>query len=160
VPLVVEERGHLRQPGGEFLRVLQAAPLSTQLFFFADAQAGGVELGHLEAQQILPLDAIALGTARPVELVARRAKLGEEPCHAFGKVIDVREAVEQFELPQRFEQPLMLMLPVHVDQVLAKTLEQRYRHRRVVDERAVPTRARELPPDDHLTFSRLQPRVP
>ena len=38
----------------------------------------------------------------------------------------------------------MLVLAVNVDQVLAETLEQRHRDRRVVHERAVPAGAREL----------------
>ena len=67
-----------------------------------------------------------------------------------GSLLRVGEAVEQLELTQGFEQPLMLVLAVDFDQRVAEPLEQRHRDRRVVDERPVSSRARQLTPYDHL----------
>ncbi len=83
---------------------------------------------------------------------------GVELGHPRADLLCGRKAVEQVELGPRFQEPLLLVLAVHVDEVIAEALQQPHRHRRVVDERAVAPGARELSADHQLAVLGRQPR--
>src|SRR5437667_460194 len=69
--IVVEERRDLGQTRGELVGVLESSTLLPELLLLARTQARGVELGELEAQEVLALGPVALGGARPLRLGAR-----------------------------------------------------------------------------------------
>ena len=101
--------------------------------------------------------AIALGGAQTLEALARDAMLGVKGRHAARRGLHPREAIENLELGAGLGQALVLMLAMHFDEVVAQSLEERHRHRRVVDEGAMPTRTNHLAAYDDLTVVRAQP---
>jgi hypothetical protein len=82
--------------------------------------------------------------------------LAVERRDAVPHVLAAGEAIDQLELPCRLEQPMVLVLAVDFDEMVAEPLEQRDRDGRVVDERAVASRARELAPHEDLAVLRPQ----
>jgi len=89
---------HLDQAAAEAFGVLPSPALGTQLLLLADPQSCGVQLGDLEAEEILTLSPIAIGAAEPFELLGGRAVLGVERRHSRDRVLGVGEAIEQLEL--------------------------------------------------------------
>src|SRR5439155_10421 len=140
--VVLQQRADLVQPGREALGVLEPAPFRAQLLLLARAQPRGVQLRHLEAQEVLALRAVASGAAAALEVLPRLAVLGEERGEALAQRLGIGEPVQQLELAHRLEQALVLVLAVDLDERVAEALEQADRHRRVVDERAVTAAAR------------------
>ena len=147
---VVEQRRRLGEPGREPLGVLQAPELAAQLVFLPHAQARGVELAHLEPHQVLALRAVPGGGPCPLGFLARRAMLRVQRGDPRGGLLGVGEAVEQLQLADRLQQPLVLVLAVDLDQRVAEPFEEADGHRRVVHERAVAAGAGQLAPDDDL----------
>src|SRR5215467_16356870 len=125
--VVVQEPRHLGQARREPLGVLEPPPLAPQLFLLARPRPRGVELRDLQAEQVLALSPITLRRARALELGARGAVLGEQVADAVAEVVGLPKAVQKVELPGRLEQPLVLVLAVDLDQVIAEALEQRNR---------------------------------
>src|SRR2546422_217484 len=142
--VVLQQRADLLQPGREALGVLEPAPFRPQPLLLARAQPRGVQLGHLEAQEVLALRAVAPGAAAALEVLPRLAVLGEERGEALAQQLGIGEPVQQVELARGLEQALVLVLAVDLDERVSEALEQADRHRRVVDERAVAAAAREL----------------
>src|SRR5947199_7122728 len=145
--VVVEVAGGLGQPSRQAFGVLEPSTLDSQLLLLAHPEPRGVELRHLQVQEILPLGPIALGRAGTLELRLHRAMLREQVPHAIAELLGVREAIQEIELPRRLEQALVLVLTVYLDQVIAEALEQADGHRRVIDEGAVAAGARKLAAD-------------
>src|SRR5947209_5555096 len=131
---------------------LQAAGL-------ARPQAGGVELGELEAQEVLALGPVALGGARPLRLGARLAELRHEARHALPELLRVGEAIQELELAGGLEQALVLVLAVHLHEVVAQALEERDGDGRVVDEGTMAARATELTPRHKHAVVGREPRL-
>ena len=157
--VVLQQRADLLQPGCEPLGVLEPLPFRPQLPLFARTQPRGVQLGHLEAQEVLALRAVAPGAAAALEIVARLAVLGEEGGEALAHRLRVAEPVEQVELARGLEQPLMLVLAVHLHERVAEPLEEADRDRRVVDEGAMAAATRELAADHDLAVLHGQSRL-
>src|SRR2546428_160202 len=157
--VVLQQRAGLLQPGREALGVLEPAPFRAQLLLLARAQPRGVQLRHLEAQEVLALRAVASGAAAALEVLPRLAVLGEERGEALAQRLGIGEPVQQLELAHRLEQALVLVLAVDLDERVAEALEQADRHRRVVDERAVTAAARELATHHDLALLHRESRL-
>src|SRR5215470_6007425 len=80
--VVVEQARRLGEPDREPFGMLEPPALEPELLLLAGPKAGGVELGHLQAQQVLALGTIALGGPGALELGAGGTVLGEEIAHA------------------------------------------------------------------------------
>src|SRR5437667_412830 len=119
----------------------------------------GVEVGELEAQEVLPLGPVALGGARPLRLGARLAELRHEARHALPELLRVGEAIQELELAGGLEQALVLVLAVHLHEVVAQALEERDGDGRVVDERTMAARATELTPRHQHAVVEREPRL-
>ena len=145
-----QERGHFSEAAREPLGVLKTLPLRAKGLFFAWPQPGGIELRDLEAQQIFPLGAVTLGDARPLHIPQRGAMLCEQRGDDLPERFRFREPVEEVELPPGLEQPVVLMLPVHLDEMIAEALQEGDRDGRIVDERPMTARACELAADQEL----------
>ena len=131
-----------------------ALALRAQLVLLARPQPRGVQLRDLKAQQVLALRAVALGRARPLDLVQRGPVLREAASATrSAQLLRLGEPIQEVELARGLEEPLVLVLTVHLDELIAQALEQRHRDRRVVDERPMPARARELAPDEDLAVA-------
>src|SRR2546425_838737 len=139
--------------------VLEPAPFRPQPLLLARAQPRGVQLGHLEAQEVLALRAVAPGAAAALEVLPRLAVLGEERGEALAQRLGVGEPVQQVELARGLEQALVLVLAVDLDERVPEALEQADRHRRVVDERAVAAAARELATHHDLALLHRESRL-
>src|SRR2546422_1035914 len=122
-------------------------------------QARGVELGELEAQEVLALGPVALGGARPLRLGARLAELRHEARHARPELLRVGEAIQELELAGGLEQALVLVLAVHLHEVVAQALEERDGDGRVVDEGTMAARATELTPGHKHAVVGREPRL-
>src|SRR5213083_2045158 len=157
--IVVEERRDLGQTRGELVGVLESSTLLPELLLLARTQARGVELGELEAQEVLALAPVALGGARPLRLGARLAELRHEARHALPELLRVGEAIQELELAGGLEQALVLVLAVHLHEVVAQPLEERDGDGRVVDERTMAARATELTPRHQHAFVGREPRL-
>src|SRR3989441_23868 len=157
--IVVEERRDLGQTRGELVGVLESSTLLPELLLLARTQARGVELGELEAQEVLALGPVALGGARPLRLGARLAELRHEARHALPELLRVGEAIQELELAGGLEQALVLVLAVHLHEVVAQALEERDGDGRVVDEGTMAARATELTPRHKHAVVGREPRL-
>src|SRR2546422_802214 len=157
--IVVEERRDLGQTRGELVGVLESSTLLPELLLLARTQARGVELGELEAQEVLALGPVALGGARPLRLGARLAELRHEARHALPELLRVGEAIQELELAGGLEQALVLVLAVHLHEVVAQALEERDGDGRVVDEGTMAARARGLTPRHKHAVVGREPRL-
>ena len=83
--------------------MLEPLPFRPQLLLFTRAQPRGVQLGHLEAQEVLALRAVTPGAAAALEIVAGLAVLGEEDGEALAQRLGVTESIEQIELARGLE---------------------------------------------------------
>src|SRR5260370_247552 len=155
--VVRQKRGGLADPAEQALRVLAAAPLPAQLLLLAGPEAGAIELGDLEAQLVLALRPVPLRRARALDRLAGRPVLRDEGGDALAEVLGVGEPIEQLELARGLEEPLVLVLAVDLDEVVAEPLEQRHGHRRVVDAGPIAAPARELAAHDELALLEGQP---
>src|SRR6185369_9893725 len=105
----------------------------------------GVDLGELKPVQIL-LPRLLSHLFLEMLLPISRVPPGTHPLrHALSLRFALAEAVEQAELPLGLEQPLVLVLAVELNQVLAEPLQKPDRRRRVVDVNPVPSGAGDLP---------------
>src|SRR5882724_3912162 len=159
VLVVVEKPSGLGEAGRQPLGVLEPSALAPQLLLLTRPETCPVELGELEAEEILTLSPLALGGPRALELGPRHAVLREQLAHAVAQLVGVRETVQQVELAGRLEQPLVLVLAVDFDQLVTEALQQADGHGRVVDKGAVAPGASELPAYDELALVRGEPRV-
>ena len=155
--VVVEQACGLGEPGRQPLGMLEPPALHPQLLFLPRPQPRGVELRDLEPQQILALDPIPLRRPRALELGSGGAVLREQVAHAVAQLVGIREPIQEVELPGRLEQALVLVLAVDLHQMVAEPLEQTHRHRRVVDEGAMPAGPRELPANHELPLVESEP---
>src|SRR5262245_18043790 len=110
--------------------MLPSPALGAQLFLLADPQSCSVQLGDLEAEEILTLGPIAVGAAEPLELFAGRAGLGVERRQSRYRFLGVGEAIEQLELGKGLEETLVFVLTVDLDELLAQPLQQPHGHGR------------------------------
>src|SRR3989441_10690100 len=76
--VVVEEPSGLGEPSRQAFGVLEPSTLDPQPLLLALPESRGVELRHLQAQEIFALGPIALGRAGTLELCLRRAVRSEE----------------------------------------------------------------------------------
>src|SRR6059036_783876 len=159
VAIVVQERRDVGEPRSELVGVLTPPPLLPEFLFLARTQTRAVELGELEAQEILALGAVALGGAHPLRLGARGAERRHEARHALPELLRVGEAVQELELAGGLKQALVLVLAMHLDEVVAQAFEEPDGDSRVVDEGAVAARATELPPRHQETVVEREPRL-
>ncbi len=115
---------------------------------------------HLEAQKVLPLGAIALGRPRAAPAPRRAARY-----LAWSRRTRLASSSAPAKRSSRsswcagLEKPLVLVLAVDLDEVIAESLQERDRHRRIVDERAMPSGARQLAADDDLSVVGGQARL-
>src|SRR6059036_586110 len=159
VAIVVQERRDVGEPRSELVGVLTPPPLLPEFLLLARTQTRAVELGELEAQEILALGAVALGGAHPLRLGARGAERRHEARHALPELLRVGEAVQELELAGGLKQALVLVLAMHLDEVVAEAFEEPDGDSRVVDEGAVAARATELPPRHQETVVEREPRL-
>src|SRR5262249_57771487 len=125
--VVVEQARRLGETGRQAFGVLEPSALESELVLLPGPESGGVELGHLQALQVLALGAIALGGARSLELGPGGPVLREQITHAVAELVGIGESIEQVELPRGLEQTLVLVLPVHLDPMIAAYLQQAHR---------------------------------
>ena len=118
--------------------MLQSPTLCAQLVFLALAQPDRVDLGELEAEEILLALPLARLLADPLELAPRGLPLADERRHAAAGSVGLRVPVQEVELPAGLHQALVLVLAVELEQRFAEALEEGHRGRRVVHEDAVP----------------------
>src|SRR5213594_97411 len=159
VAIVVQERRDVGEPRSELVGVLTPPPLLPEFLFLARTQTRAVELGELEAQEILALGAVALGGTHPLRLGARGSERRHEARHALPELLRVGEAVQELELAGGLKQALVLVLAMHLDEVVAEAFEEPDGDSRVVDEGAVAARATELPPRHQKTVVEREPRL-
>src|SRR5213594_3081166 len=159
VAIVVQERRDVGEPRSELVGVLTPPPLLPEFLLLARAQTRAVELGELEAQEILALGAVALGGTHPLRLGARGAERRHEARHALPELLRVGEAVQELELAGGLKQALVLVLAMHLDEVVAEAFEEPDADSRVVDEGAVAARATELAPRHQETVVEREPRL-
>ena len=157
--LLVEEPRGLHETRQEPLGVLGAPARLTELRFLAGPEPRAVELGELEAQEVFALRAVALRRARALDLGVGRSVFGDERSDALAQVLGVGEAVEQLELTGRLQEPLVLVLAVDLDELVAEALEEPDGDGRVVDEGAVASASGELPPHDELAVLEREPSL-
>ena len=155
--VVVEEPGGLGEAGRQPFGVLEPPAIDPELVLLPRPQPRGVELRHLQPQQILAPGPIAVGRPRPLELGRRGAVLREQVAHAVAELFGIRESVQEVELPRRLEQALVLVLAVDLDQVVAEAFEHADRDRRIVHEGAVATGTSELSANHQLSLVETEP---
>src|SRR5262249_10937963 len=149
--LVLLEQGHrLAEPRRDALGVLQPVALGAQLVLLAIGRLHRVDLGQLEAVQILLPRGLSELRVEPLAPAARVLPRAHEGGDALAPRPALCEAVEQIELAGRLEQPLVLVLTVQLHEQVAQALEQADRRRLVVDEDAVAPRPRDLSLHDEL----------
>src|SRR6058998_2007345 len=159
VAALLDDDRDVGEPRSELVGVLTPPPLLPEFLLLARAQTRAVELGELEAQEILALGAVALGGAHPLRLGARGAERRHEARHALPELLRVGEAVQELELAGGLKQTLVLVLAMHLDEVVAEAFEEPDGDSRVVDEGAVAARATELPPRHQETVVEREPRL-
>ncbi len=139
--------------------MLETPAFCAQLVLLIRLQPRGLQLAHLEAEQVLALGAVALGGAQVRQLLARHSILGVEGRHAVPQRFHPREAIENLELRPGLGEALVLVLAVHLDEMVAQPLQERHGHRRIVHEGAVAARTDQLPSDDDLPVLGPEPRL-
>ena len=125
--------------------MLEPPALGAELVLLPVTEGEGVDLGELEAVEIVLARPLARLVAHPGELGVRAAShsLTSPPTRARASSASAKRSSE-VELPGRLHQALVLVLAVQLHQRLAQPLQQRDRGRRVIHEDAVAPRARDL----------------
>jgi hypothetical protein len=155
----VQEPLGLGQAGDETLGVLEPTSLAAKLFLLADPKSCGIQLGYLEAQRVFALGTVTPRRSTLFQGLLCRTILRPQIAHLLPKPIRVGESVEHGELVHGFEEPLVFVLAMHVDEVIAEALQEADRHRRVVDEGTVSASPRELAAHEDLPIVGSESRL-
>jgi len=115
---------------------------------------GAPALTLLEARRFL-----ARVHPRAFELFPLAAQIDKCLGDSCGTIVETGELIEDWQVRERFEQRLMLVLAVQFDQPRRQIAKGRSRGQRAVDEGAAPALARDLPADDQLAVGVLEDRL-
>ena len=130
--------------------MLQSPPLRPELFLLALPGTNSVDLGELEAVELLLANPLPAFLPQAREIVSRRVPAPHELGEAIAPLLAPGEAIEQQELTRRLHEPLMLVLAVELHQRVPQPLQEPHRGGSVIDEHAVPAGPCHLPLDHEL----------
>src|SRR5262249_38981278 len=125
--ILVKECHHLLQAVKDPLGMLESIAFDAQYLLFAVAESHCVDLGKLEAIEVLLPRGLRQSMTKLGKGASPLLPLANESAHPFTLRHAVGETVEQLELAGRLHQSLVLVLAMKLDQQIAQPFEQTHR---------------------------------